>query len=276
MRAVCHSDHPVHCGLTLVPKGRAPETIAATDDLPVRVDWLQHEVQQGPWLSASAQVSVSKDLAADDRWRDFGRMCVAVMQLRSMVSIRIPLGGGNHAMLNFYSPEPDAFDRLDVDAALRIARPAALAARVLLKELGPSPAPGGTGDYSRVAVALGTVMARYRVQPATAFDLLLQASHHRGIPLLRMAMDVVRNGRLPEDDLDWARRPRAARPHGNQPVAQPSIGGPERWRDRSTPTAPAPPSVGSRETADLIPLTLRTQGRSPAVRGGATPAVRSA
>jgi len=92
--AMCHSDQQIHCGLTVVPAGRAPETVAASDDIPVRVDWLQRELSQGPAVMADlGELVVSKDLAADLRWPDFGKLCVAVLDLRSMVSIRIPMAG---------------------------------------------------------------------------------------------------------------------------------------------------------------------------------------
>ena len=91
-RLICRAHPATHVGLTLVPDGRAPETIAATDDLPIRVDWLQHELGQGPSVrSAFTGVLVSPDLAIDRRWPDFGRLCVAVLDVRSMVSVAVPL-----------------------------------------------------------------------------------------------------------------------------------------------------------------------------------------
>jgi hypothetical protein len=265
---ICHSDHDIHCGLSVVPPDVAPETIAASDDVPVRVDWLQHELRQGPGMGAdSGETLVIGDLAAEERWPDFGRMCVAVMNMRSMVSVPIPVAGPNCARLNFYSSEPGAFDNLDLGAASRLARLAAPMVATLITEFGELLVHAAPSDCSRVAVAVGTVIARYRVNSADAFDLLSEASHDLGRALLGVAIEVVADGRLPEEAIVRARHQRMAErragqalnqaaatpPRANAPRsgslvhprrcgvqqrgvhAAPSIGGPEMWRDQSTP-----------------------------------------
>lgn len=266
--AMCNSDLDIHCGLSVVPAGRAPETIAATDDVPVRVDWLQHELHQGPSMGAdSGEMLVVKDLAADERWPDFGKMCVAVMNVRSMTSIQIPVPPPDRARLNFYSSDPRAFDHLDLNAASGLARLAAPIVRVVIREFGERLLRAAPSDCSRVAIAVGTVIARYRVNSADAFALLREASHDLRRALLGVAMDVVAEGRLPEaaiiearrrrnagGRLSQARAPAAATlpsvrtqspgPHERpgRPAAQrmmayggPAIGGPEMWHDPSAP-----------------------------------------
>ncbi len=206
--AICNSDHDVHCGLSVVlADHRAPETVAATDDMPVRVDWLQHELGQGPSLGPDpGEMLVVRDLAADERWPEFCRMCVAVLNLRSMVSIQIPVTAPDQARLYFYSSEPSAFDHLDVDAALRLARLAAPMMKILIGEFREPLLAAVLGDSSRVAIAVGTVMAHYRVNSADAFDLLREASHDLRRALLGVAIDVVADGRLPEAAIMRARR----------------------------------------------------------------------
>lgn len=274
-RAICNSEHDVHCGVSIVPAGRAPETVAATDDVPVRVDWLQRELNQGPALDADqVELLAIKDLAAADHWPDFGRMCVAVMNLRSMVSVRIPTGSPDRAMLNFYSSESSAFDDLDVDAALRLARLAAPAVRTLIGEFrGPLQA-ASSSDCSRVAVAVGTVMARYRVNSTDAFGLILEASRYLRRSLLGVAIEVVANIHVLEEAILQARRQRRTdrtAPEPGTPLGAPgeasvmpagpsapqrppantraSIGGPEMWHDPS-PTRPAAPPKGNVAAAD--------------------------
>jgi hypothetical protein len=266
---ICHSDHDIHCGLSVISPHGPPETIAASDDVPVRVDWLQHELRQGPLVGAdSGATLVIRDLAAEERWPDFGRMCVAVMNMRSMVSIRIPVARPNRARLDFYSSEPSAFDSLNLRSASRLARLAAPMVTTLISEFSEVLVHAAPSDCSRVAVAVGTLIARYRVNSADAFDLLRDASHDLRRPLLGVAIDVVADGRLPDEAIvsEWrqgaaerravqARNdPGAAAPpgvltqHRGSPVhphrfggqqhgthAEPSIGGPEMWRDPSTP-----------------------------------------
>ncbi|MCC6495751.1 MAG: ANTAR domain-containing protein [Propionibacteriaceae bacterium] len=268
---ICHSSQTVHCGLTVVLAGHAPEPVAATDDLPVRVDWLQHELGQGPGVQlVPGEVLVSKDLAADDRWPDFGKLCVSVLDLRSMVCIQIPLEAGNRALLSFYSGDPTALDHLDVDAARRLARLAAPATNSLIDEFGEE-LRGAPDSSSCVATALGMVVARYRVRSPEAFDLLLEASHYLDRPLLDVALEVVVEGCLPETVTRWrhrtgagpvgakpapgrdavppwvARQPDATPPNlGNAdpPVTDriPQVGGPELWGHPEPEPEPCPGS----------------------------------
>jgi hypothetical protein len=215
----------------------------------------------------SGETLVISDLASEERWPDFGRMCVAVMNMRSMVSVPIPVAGPNVARLNFYSSDPRAFDNLDLGAASRLALLAAPMVAALISEFGELLAQAAPSECSRVAVAVGTVIARYRVNSADAFDLLREASHDLRRALLGLAIEVVADGRLPEEAIVRARHqrmaerragqalnqaattpPRTYAPRSGSPVhprrsgvhqravhAAPSIGGPEMWRDPSTP-----------------------------------------
>jgi hypothetical protein len=254
-REICNSADDVHCGLSIIPAERAPETVAATDDVPLRIDWLQHELHQGPCVGAeSGEMLVSKDLAADQRWPDFGKMCVAVMNVRSMVSVKVWVARPDRARLNFYSSEASAFDHLDVDAALRLARIAAPMVRVMINEFGEALVRAAPGDYSRVAVAVGTVIARYKVDSAGAFDLLRAASCDLHRTLLGVAIDVVADGCLPEEAIRHVLPQRTPdRPHGAcDPRVQPAgahvasaIGGPDLWHDPSGHGRWHPPGPGS-------------------------------
>jgi hypothetical protein len=265
---ICHSDQDIHCGISVLPADGEPETIAATDDVPVRLDLLQRELRQGPCVGADpGGTLVIKDLAADQRWPDFGRMCVAVMNMRSMVSVRIPVAQPNRARLSWYSSEPRAFDYLDLGAASRLADLAAPMVTIMISEFGEPLLHAAPSGCSQVAMALGTVIARYRVNSADAFDLLCEASHDLNRSLLGVAIDVVADGCLPEEALVRAWRQRTARgrrsqalglaavtppraywqPSGRQvPTRRPadqrpgapagrSIGGPQMWRDPLAP-----------------------------------------
>lgn len=206
-RDLAHSDSVVHVGISLSSAGRPPETLAATGDLPVRADWLQQGVRQGPGMcQAEDRVLVSRDLAADERWPDFGKLCVAVLDLRSMVSVRIPVPGADLARLNFYATEPVALEHLDVASALRLAQLADTPVSRALERLRDDIVTPERGDHNRVALALGTIMARYRVNSAQAFELLVHASHGGDRTLVDAALEVVDIGGLPGDALTGARQ----------------------------------------------------------------------
>ena len=65
-------------------------------------------------------------------------------------------------------------------------------------------------DRSLVEAAMDTVIARYLVIPSDAIDLLREAGHYLGRPLLKVAIDVIAEGRLPEEAMIRARREQCA------------------------------------------------------------------
>lgn len=232
IRGICHSDEPVSWGLSACLDGRAPETVAATDDVAVRATWLQHQLQQGPDVTATrSQLVVSKDLGADARWPDFGSMCVAVLGLRSMISIAIPVPEG-HASMNYLSADPAAFDHFDVDAALRLANRAAVSVAGLLPAVRAVHGEMPDSDFSKVAVAMSLVMAQRHMSTVEALALLRQTGRATNACLFGVATDVVRLGRLTDPvarDRSGARpRQRSLRIADDEHPPL-HVGGPDIW-----------------------------------------------
>lgn len=191
--ATCHRPADLHCGLSVVLDGGAPETVAATDDLAVRLDWLQQELRQGPSLApGSPELVVSSDLADDARWPDFGRLCVASLDLRSLVALRMPLGTGDWATLILAARRPETIEHLDVHAVRRLVPLATASARALVQTLGGALRAAGGQGVGRVALASGLVAAGRRVTPHEAFRRLLRASHDSDRSLVEVALDELR------------------------------------------------------------------------------------
>lgn len=236
LASICRSGLPFSAGLSLSVPGGAVQTISAIDDVVVRVDWLQHELGQGPGVGlAGSPVMVCKDLGVHRRWPDFGRMCVAVLGLRSMVNVAVPVHG-MRAMLNWVSAEPDAFDHLDVHAAQLLAQRVGRTISSVVDFVGYTRTGRVGGDFNKMAVALAIVMARYRVGAADGFVLLHSTAVHLRVPLYRLAVDVVRHGALPTDE-DENSGPLP--PLGSVSGTDLRIGGPDMWRDPPTqPTVP--------------------------------------
>lgn len=211
-------------GLSLIPSGRAPETIAATDGRPVRLDWLQHQLRQGPLLDRpGATIAISSDLADDWRWPDFGRMCVAALDVRSLVSLRAPLPGGGQLALTFLSADAPVSQQFDLALAVKLlhfARPPAT--RLLARYAGPLRS-ASEGDFSRVAVALNIAMAQHGLDCNRGFERLTQTARELGRPLLEVAIQTVVAGRLPTSSTSAVGH-RVGR-----------LGGPDLWCDWSEP-----------------------------------------
>ncbi len=231
---LCATSTAVHCSATLTVPGRPPETIAATSDLPIRADWLQHQLGQGPDLAAgNCEVAVSNDMARDPRWPDFGRMAVAVLGVFSVVRIAVPVSAG-HAGVKFFSDQPTALDLLDIDGARRLA---GQASRLFERRGGVDAAAVAaslpSSGCSTLAVALGIVMARHRLDPREAFLRLQQSARTRGVTVyeqaFRMAQGAGRSapGAVERRDLRY-------------------LGGPEMWREPEAGSIATPSGSASR------------------------------
>lgn len=281
VRAICHTPWHVSCGVSVCTGGRAPEVLAAVDDIAVRTAWLQHQFQQGPdVLPSGSELVVSRDLGDEPRWPDFGRMCVAVLGLRSMVSVSIPVHEG-HASMSYFSAEPSAFDHLDVDAALRLAHIAAASVESELPALAAVHARMPGSDFSMVAVALDVVKGQRRVSPAEALVLLRQTARERGTSLFGAAAEIVQTGRVhgrsPEPDrASLAAEPRPpvqARIADDATLAR-HVGGPDMWRSPPEPAVAHPPAPGRLSLVNQTPQNRRSSAAG-AVRSS-PPVTRSA
>lgn len=191
--------HAHHCGITLLHRNGAPESVAVSDDLPARVDALQYSLLEGPCLDASEgdDLVVCDDLDHDDRWPAFGPACVSLVGVRSILSVRVLLVGADRAALNFYSTTPAAFDDLDAGVASIFAPFAAMAVNQVVREREVSDLGAALGSSREIGTAIGILMARYKVTSEHAFGLLSQASQHLNRKLRDVAADVTLTGELP-------------------------------------------------------------------------------
>ena len=99
-----------HAGITMVV-GRKVMTPAASGAVPLAVDRIQYEANQGPCLDALRKhaVYVSDDLRVETRWPDFAARAAAETGVRSMLSFRLFVEDDTLGSLNLYSTKPAAF-----------------------------------------------------------------------------------------------------------------------------------------------------------------------
>jgi hypothetical protein len=193
--------HSVHAGITLVRSGREPRTVAASDDLPLRVDRLQYSEREGPCLDAAQgnDLVVSEDLAAESRWPRFGPECARHLGVHSMLSVRLSLAPDNRAALNFYSKSLDAFDDLDAGASSLLAPYAALVVEQELHRSDVTQLEQALSTSRQIGVAVGILMTRHGISAERAFDLLRSSSMHLNRKLRELALDVAATGKLPDE-----------------------------------------------------------------------------
>ena len=100
-----------HAGITMVVNGKVI-TPAASGPVPIEVDKIQYEANQGPCLDAMREhaVFVTDDLATETRWPDFAARAAAETGVRSMLSFRLFVDEDTFGSLNLYSAMTAAFD----------------------------------------------------------------------------------------------------------------------------------------------------------------------
>jgi GAF domain-containing protein len=183
------------------------ETVAATSNLPPKVDQIQYRLGSGPCVDAIVERSAfrSGDLETDERWPEFGREAADRYGIHSMLSIRMFVEDEELRVgLNLYSAECDAFDESDETTATLLATHGALAVTAARRRDKISNLEFALSTSRHIGAAMGILMATQKVTDDQAFDLLRIASQATHRKVTEIADDVVRTGvlelpELPED-----------------------------------------------------------------------------
>lgn len=188
-----------HCAITLMTGRSQPRTIAASGELPVRVDELQYQTGQGPCLQALVQSDVAQadDLLTDQQWPLFAAQAVSVTGIRSMMSFRLYLDEDANGALNFYSSKPDAFDEAAVAVGSIFASYASLTMLNHLQGDKMMHLNRALESNREIGVAMGILMARTLTTQDEAFARLRVASQHLHVKLRDIAQEVIQTGDLP-------------------------------------------------------------------------------
>ncbi len=168
---------------------------APTGDLPMQVDALQEETQQGPCLDAAYEhltVRVT-DMASETRWPEFARRA-SQAGAASMLSLQLYVEGDNLGALNLYSRTPNAFDDESEQVGLLFASHAAVAYAGVRKEAQLVQA---VGSRTLIGQATGILMERYTISPERAFLVLTRVSQNSNRKLHDVATELVRHGTVP-------------------------------------------------------------------------------
>jgi GAF domain-containing protein len=177
-----------HAGITIVRR-KEVYTPAASDDLPVAVDRVQYETGEGPCVDAirDHEVYLTRDLAADDRWAEFGPRAVEETGVRSMLSFRLVADDDTLGALNLYSKTPDHFgdDDRHIGALFATHASLAMASATEVDQLRRALV---TRDV--IATAKGILMAREGLDEEQAFALLRQKSRNTNTRLTEIAAEI--------------------------------------------------------------------------------------
>jgi diguanylate cyclase (GGDEF)-like protein len=113
-------------GVTLISAGTAPRYVAASDELALRFEQLQSELDEGPCLAAfeSGEAVAIADLSTDDR---FPKFAPAALAEGLAAAFTFPLCHGTRCLgaLDLYRVTPGPLDQHDMDTAQTLADVAA-------------------------------------------------------------------------------------------------------------------------------------------------------
>jgi GAF domain-containing protein len=175
----------------------APELVATGSKLAQNVDGAQMVAGEGPCPQSWAvrEIVHTADIRQDERWPRLGTH-LAGSPVRSAIAVPIEVGDDLVGALNVYSVSAELIDDAALDAAelLGAAVAAVFHEAQVRDELEAVATQLETALQSRATIdqAKGVLMARHRVDAATAFLLLADASSKANIKLREVAERVVR------------------------------------------------------------------------------------
>jgi GAF domain-containing protein len=189
-----------HAAIIIVHRRTRLQTVAATDDVPPRVDALQYDTGQGPCLDAieDHETYLIDDLTTEERWPAFSRRAAEETGVRSMLSFRLFVEGDTIGALNLYSKRPSAFGEQDRAVGAVLATHAAIALSAARDQEHVQQLEDALRSNREIGMAMGVLMGCGGVTEDEAFAQLRRASQYLNMKLRDVAAQVVESGRLPD------------------------------------------------------------------------------
>ncbi len=196
--AVEHLHGCEYAGISLV-EGRKITSPASSHEVPMIVDRIQSETDEGPCIDAIKEHEVFRtgQLAKEDRWPSFSARAHEETGIQSILSVRLFVDADTMGSLNMYSTVEDAFDDTDVALASVFAAHAAIAMSAARRE---EQLEAKAASRDLIGRAKGILMAQSSIDDAQAFDLLRRASQRLNIKLTDVATRIVDGGQVAPPD----------------------------------------------------------------------------
>lgn len=179
-----------HAGISFI-EGRTVRSRATSDEVPVEVDKIQYEVDEGPCLDAMREHEVFSvdDLSVDSRWPQFSKRAAEETGVLSMLSFRLFVEQDTMGALNLYSKREAAFpeEAHHIGAVL-----AAHAAIAIVSARMNEQKDEAIRSRDIIGQAKGIIMARKGVSEEEAFDILRRASQRMNVKLRDIATQVTK------------------------------------------------------------------------------------
>lgn len=173
-----------------IAEGKRITSRSRTNELPIIVDRIQSETQEGPCVDAIREhgVFVTGALSREERWPDFARRANEETGVQSILSLCLFAREDTMGAINLYSTMPDAFDDQDLAVGSVFAAHAAVALAAAHRE---AHLENKADSRDLIGMAKGIIMARQHVSQDEAFDILRRASQRMNVKLRELAAQVV-------------------------------------------------------------------------------------
>ena len=173
----------------LLIRGNDFESVAATDDLPYRLDELQMKFQEGPCVQAALADLVvrTEDFRSETRWPRYSPAAVE-LGVRSGMSFKLFTAERTAGALNLFGSQPRVWDNDDQTTGTVLAAHATAA--ILANQQGQQ-LQTALLTRDRIGQAKGIIMERFRVDDVRAFDMLKQLSQESNTKLTDVAQKVI-------------------------------------------------------------------------------------
>ena len=184
--------------ISVVQRHRGLRVAAYTEDLALAGDTLQHELGEGPCVSAAWEEPLvhAPDLAQDLRWPAWSSRVVHDLGARSALCLQLFTDADTLGALNLYSRRVGAFVRADREESIALAGHIAVA---LASSQRSDQLIQALDTRTLIGQATGRLMERYGLDPSAAFNLLARLSSQTNTKLRDLAVELVETGHL--DDL---------------------------------------------------------------------------
>lgn len=172
-------------------------TLAASDEVAIRIDAEQYELGDGPCLRAVDGTAVAADISQLwARWPELTQWVVTETSVRSVLSH--PLGLGARGSLNIYSDRVEGLAAHAITAAADLAQGCAFAMAAARERARADNLVVALESSRRIGAAVGIVMAASRCTYEQAFETIRRASQHTHRKLRDVADEIILTGTVPD------------------------------------------------------------------------------
>ena len=176
-------------GVLLIGKSGKWDSVAATSDLPHRLDALQMKYREGPCYQAALDDLIVRtdDFRTEQRWPLYSA-AVVELGILSALSFKLYTSSQTAGALNLFATNADAFDG---EAETIGAVLAAHAAAAILASRESEQLESALSTRDRIGQAKGIIMERYDVDDVAAFEMLRKLSQDSNVKLVEVAQKVI-------------------------------------------------------------------------------------